>query len=109
MNAEFPLHAEKPALLPFPTPAKTTITVSVGSDANPGALYTSWICPNSLACYKYATVIFMYHTALFKVLTEHVPLPRGERKQTTIKTTHHPSFFPLTTFLLVQQQETAHG
>lgn len=41
----------------------------------------------------------MYHTALFKVLTEHVPLPRREKKkQTTIKTTHHPSFFPLATF-----------
>lgn len=55
---------------------------------------TSLIWPNLVACYKYATVIFMYHTALFKVLTEHVPLPRREKKWTTIKTTHHPSFFP---------------
>lgn len=103
----FTLHAEKPALLPFPPPANTTITHPISSEANPRALYTSLIWRNSIACYKYATIIFMYHTVLFKVLTEHVPLACRKNQQTKTTTTHHLSFF-LTTFLLLQQEETIH-
>lgn len=34
-------HTEKPVLPPFPHPAKVTITHTIGSETNSGALYTS--------------------------------------------------------------------